>query len=521
MRPRTPRFLILLPPRRFFSRQSRPQLPFLSQPHAKRQARWITTERKQWVRSELWRAGKYTTILWTFTLLSLVAAFGVQQEYLERRFPSPHEWPFTIRKDYRSARWNEDNGEGVDWARTAEAYSRLIRRLEAELQDQLEGGILVAGVGKTGFDIEKKSEPWRRGYHDCLMGAARAAEHLDGWVRDRTRNIAFPANTVIGPSNPNPRPVPPGAKTPPREENCEAAFDPPQTYYMRVLTTKGFTERQKLEAALGYAAWLEYKGTPEAAFEMYKWALDISGSETSTDGLPSANTLMAATALAVHHARNDNLSTALPIFLSVLRARRSLPQDDQAMLSARASLDETSKGFFANLTSMVRSAIKPPSYPPPPDTGTTAPTRNSEERCQEAGIMTYIGEILYASSNTNAGREDGLAWTREAVDLAEEELRGRAASASNVAKQTCRECLETGLGNWAKMVSKLSREEREGKTTTTKVGGWLGFGGHEQEQAVKGRWESEESVVQERTKRARDVLSTPVAGRSSSSILFV
>ena len=91
----------------------------------------------------------------------LVLAFGVQQEYLNHRFPSPSEWSWVTRKDWRSARWQEDHEEDgvnlVDWARTGEAYRQLLRRLEdpnidgAGLADADEGGILVAGIGKTGW----------------------------------------------------------------------------------------------------------------------------------------------------------------------------------------------------------------------------------------------------------------------------------------------------------------------------------------------------------------------------------
>ena len=259
----------------------RPQLPFLSSSSRRPPARFLTTERKQWVSAEIRRAGKYTLVLWTTTFLLLVIAFGVQQEWLERKFPSPHEWSWITRKDFRSARWDEDHdddGNGiVDWARTGGAYRRLLQRLEdpnidgAGLQDQDEGGILVAGVGRAGFDISQKPESWRRGYYQILMGAARAAEHLDGWVRDKTRNIAFPSNVVIGPTNPDPRPVPPGAKSAPREENCEPAFEAPETYYLRILTTRGFTDKQRVDAALAYAAWLDFKKTPKTALEMYKW----------------------------------------------------------------------------------------------------------------------------------------------------------------------------------------------------------------------------------------------------------
>jgi len=124
--------------------------------------------------------------------------------------------------------------------------------------------------------------------------------------------------------------------------------------------------------------------------------------------------------------------------------------------------------------------------------------------------MTYIGEILYASNKSTVGREEGLAWTREAVDIADEELRSKAINNDKEARKTCKACLETGLGNWDKMVSKLAREERERKIKApAKVNTWLGFGGEIPAESV-GRWESEELVVQERAKRARDILTTPM-----------
>lgn len=487
-------------------------------------------------------------MLWTSTFLLLVIAFGVQQEWLERKFPSPHEWSWVTRKNFRSARWDEDHDDAdedmkrnglVDWARTGEAYRQLLRRLEepsidgAGLSDQDEGGILVAGIGKTGFDISSKPESWRRGYHQVLMGAARSAEHLDNWVRDKTRNVAFPSDVVIGPSNPNPRPVPLGAKSPPREEDCEPAFEAPETYYMRILTTQGFTEKQKLDAALAYGAWLDYKNTPQAALEMYKWALDIATSSFPSSpstkplidptthvlnteaGAPSSNILSATTALAVHHALNANLSTALPIFLSVLRARRSLPDSPTTMASTLSSNDSENEGFFKTAVSLARSALVAPKYPPPPDDGTSPPVRTPEERCLEAGIMTYIGEILYASKASTSSKEDGLAWTREAVDLAEEELRKKGVDREG--KKVCKQCLEVGLSNWATMVQKLSEQEKAAKEKGGKVGSWLGFGGEEMKDVI-GRWESEEQVVKERMRRARDVLGSaaPVHGGASN-----
>ncbi|PMD32332.1 hypothetical protein L207DRAFT_440427 [Hyaloscypha variabilis F] len=550
MRPRLPirRILFLRPfrppngPRPFTQNTltSRPQLPFLSPSSRRQTARFLTTERKQWIKNEFWLAGKYTAVLWVGSGLLLVLAFGVQQEWLDRKFPSPSEWSWVTRKDFRSAKWNEDHegpNEGlVDWARAGEAYRRLLRRLEdpnidgAGLEDQEDGGILVAGIGKTGFDISKKPEPWRRGYYEILMGAARAAEHLDDWVRDKTRNIAFPANVVIGPSNPNPRPVPPRAASAPREEDCEPAFEGPETYYMRVLTTNGFTEKQRVDAALAYGAWLEFKKTPETALEMYKWALDIATSSSTsskpivntttgildpTAGIPSSNVLSAVTALATHHAVHSDLSTALPIFLSILRARKSLPEQPVTMHST-LNPDEEMPGFWKGAMNIVHTLMVPPPYPPPPDDGTTPPTRSPKERCEEAGIMTYIGEILYASKQTKTSREDGLAWTREAVDVAEEQLRKKGVDREG--KTTCKECLQVGLANWKTMVSQMAKEEKE--TNSQRGGGWLGFGGESQKD-VAGRWEREEQVIVERQRRAQDILAAPSPAPPSSSYLRV
>lgn len=454
----------------------------------------------------------------------LVVAFGVQQEWLERKYPSPDEWSWITRKDFRSARWGQDHEDDnviVDWSRTGSAYRWLLKRLEdsnidgAGIQDAVEGGILVAGVGKTGYDVSMKSEPWRRGYYQVMMGAARAAEHLDGWVRDKSQNIAFSADMVVGPSNPNPKPVPPGIKAAPKEEDCEVAFEAPDTYYMKILTTQGFTVKQRMDAALAYAAWLDYKKTPEAAGSMYQWAMDIATS-SSTDSVvdrssgvlnpnvrnPSANILTATTALAVHHALNNRLSEALPIFISILRARRSL-QDLPTTMRSTLIPDDEKEGFWTTASAIVRSAIKAPDYPAPPDDGTTPPQRGPKERCEEAGIMIYIGEILYASKQSSTSKEDGLAWTREAVDVAEEQLRRKGLGKD--AKKTCKQCLEVGLGNWTTMVRKMAKEEKEKKAVST--GSWLGFG-LDQKDGV-GRWESEEQVIKERLRRSAELLSTP------------
>ena len=250
-------FLVLTPLR------PRPQLPFLHHSHRPvlrpqvlfqvQLARLLSTETKQYLKTQLFCVVRWTGYIWAFAGLVGLVLFGVTNEILERRNPSPGSWSFVSRWYFRVAKAREtpdpDVGGWVDWASTGQWYNDLLKRLEDPnidgkgLTSQLgadEGAIYVEGVGQTGFSIEDMPEEWRRGYYEVLRGNARAAEHLDTWLRDKARNVAFPSQVVIGPSNPRPKPVPFGAISAPREEDCEPAFAPPHVFYMKILTTQGF-----------------------------------------------------------------------------------------------------------------------------------------------------------------------------------------------------------------------------------------------------------------------------------------
>ncbi|KAI0449470.1 hypothetical protein F5B21DRAFT_494220 [Xylaria acuta] len=555
-----------LPPARLLIRhaqlasQGRPQLPFLSTPLARNhQFRYLTTERKRWLVYEVFLGFKYTVYLWAIIGCSVIAYWSVQQEWLERKYPTPHEWGFLTRLRFRIAKWGPDRTDWVetDWVVIGGYTENVISRLEdkdiegAGLEDLTEGGIWIDGIGKSGYDITAKSEAWRRGYYEALMLGATSAEQLDDHVVDTTRHFVFPASTVIGPSNPNPRPIPFGAEKAPLEENCERAYAEPETFYMRILTTRGFSSRQKMDAALAYASWLDFKGIPDAALRMYEWALSLASenvpptevpydrqSYTLRDDAraPSRNILDALTALAAHKARNEDVSTALPILLSILRARRSLPEPRvKSKTSATSSSHKPqapsdSPWTVGNVISTVRRLAAPPAYPPAPDDGESPPVRDAKERCEEAGLDLYIGEIIYASNKgTGKGREDGLAWTREAVDLAEEQLHKLspgAADADADAKKTCRECLTSGLENWAKMAARLAREEREKEEREAahgSGGSWFGlglWGDAGKAVTMPGRWAAEENVVKERTRRAQEVLDELEAPNTPFASLF-
>jgi hypothetical protein len=497
----------------------RPQVPYLSQPLQRspngllgpnaQLARVLSTETRRYIGEQVYLVVKYSAALWLFLFLSGLAYMGVDMERRERANPTPDDWSFWPRFRLRSVRSQMQSaatGETVlDWVGIGSSLRRALGRLEDRtgdgkgLVDAETGGILVDGVGHVGVDIRAKSWPWRSGYFEVIMGCAAAAEHMDGKVVDRTRGIVFPADTVIGPSNPDPRPLPPYKSAAPLEENCDRAFEPPETYYMRVVTGIGFTVGQKLDAALAYANWLEFKGLSDSAEEMYKWGIDIAKGAlpaTSTSGnvidsdsyvlQPNAteqvtpNLLRATTALAIHRARTGDVSSALPILLSVLRARRSAPVSPFPRTSERVPSPQAEvKTDIAAASSVLRKLFRPTPYPPPPPSGDLPIIRETAKpTCDESELMLYIGEILFTTSPAAAG--EGLGWTRQAVTVAEANLQSEVATDSEAKARLakCKSCLQTGIDNWETMLRQITEQQvaasaREGARNA----GWLEWRG--------------------------------------------
>ena len=544
----------------------RPQLPFLHPATGNRYPsvtrnqfqnqlyRLITTETKEYFRDQLSIGVRYSAYALAAWVLLGMMVFGFQSEVLERRFPSPPEWTMRSRFTYCNANSKahpDPNGTTLaDWGTAGQRYLQVLKRLEDPSVDgqdlepilKEEGDICVAGLGKAGLDVSHKSEPWRRGYYACLMGAAKASENRAGWVCDTTRRITFPPEVVIGPSNPRPKPVPYGAHPAPLEKNCVPASEPAETYYMKILTTQGFNSRQRLDAALAYADWLDFQGLSSTAEEVYDWGLDIaigalpvgvnnvvdikSGVIDQGATYITSNILLATTSLAFHHARNNNVAAALPIYLSVLRARRQLlvpPSEDEARSTPR----ETSTNL--SVVSFLRSMLVVPPYPPAPSTGDEIPLRTPAAICEEAGVMALIGEIMFASSSASSsttassntprgstisspsadqlkGQRSGLGWTRDAVDLAEATINS-APKDDEDAREKCSECLTVGMNNWSTMVAELLKDEQQPKAQKLpKANGswlWSSSAAVEDERL----WERESEVVGERLENVRRLLS--------------
>ncbi|KAK2075354.1 hypothetical protein P8C59_009485 [Phyllachora maydis] len=541
---------------------TRPQLPFLSAPSAARphQFRYLTTERRAWLHAEVRRGVKYTLYLW----LALASAGGVTwvlyQEVLERAHPTPREWSFFTRFHLRTALAEaevaSDPNHLPDWVLAVQLLGAVVERLE---DPAIDGQGVRDGPGDSdrpdgAKDVSDMPETWRRGYFEALLAWAWAAEHVDGWVRDRTRNLAFRPEVVIGPSNPHPKPIPYGAQSPPREQDCDPIFPSPNQIYLKMLYTEGLSVRQRMHASLAYANWLEYKGLAGPADAAYEEAVRLAASETTAAGPgllddetltlndaagpPSANLLTALTALATSRARHGDVDAALPTLVSLLRARRSLPATATPLAppTSRASdrPDPPPADALSRLRQRFLRLVREPPYPPPPPPGTAPPARDAKALCDEAALQLHIGEILYATAAParRRARDEGLAWTREAVDAAEEQLHrlGRApaaappevAAAHRAARTACRECLAAGLGNWAAMVARLARQEEEEEEEEAQgrdgeaagAAAWFGLwrgravgpGAGPQRDRSSGRWAAEEKVVLERQRRAGELL---------------
>lgn len=371
---------------------------------------------------------------------------------------------------------NEEEGF-PNWARVYDELERALKRLEntdkdgAGLQDQEEGGLLVPGVGKAGFDLTAKSEEWRQGYFEVLIGMATAAERLEGWVTTKSRRYVWAPEFVPSPTNPRPKAPLPTQLPIPEEEDRIPAADVPETFYLKIITSKGFTTYQRMTAALGYADWLSFKQLPDSAEEMYKWALDIAIS-----GLPSSdpssiidpkthvlsataprecltpNLVYAATNLATFHASQGHTTTALPILVSLLRARLAA---DPAPPKGIAKPQDSS--FVGTILSLLHE----PEYPDLPPTGDEVLLRRPEDRCEEAALKSYIGEILFAVSTSPSGHTQGLSWVRDAVSTAKSAQSIPAIEGNPTLRKKCEQCEEVGLEAWGKIMTYLAAEARE------------------------------------------------------------
>jgi len=394
--------------------------------------------------------------------------------------------------------WNEQIPKHDDWDRTIPGLD--VSDVEKEPISPL------SRMEKIGFDIEAKPEAWKQGYFEAMMGMARASEMMEDWVVDKKRKVCFPREQMEGPSNPYPKPVWPGSPSAPQEEDCGPVFDSPKLHYTRILTTKGLSRQQKIKAGLAYAGWYDFKGEHSTADALHHWALNLAigglpmpdrltttstikssfinkdtGIIPSTAPYTTGNVLTAATALASHVARFGSSESssvastssplqALPLYLSILRARRTAATAPPETFYP-APEDDYSLTTISSISLWLRSLPFRPHMNADTTTGDEPYIRTALSDCEDAALMNFVGEVLYASTldNSSAGRSsfskvldkrrrEALGWTRDAVRIAE---RGAADERMDTkGRRTCMQCLGAGLENWNKMVGALANQER-------------------------------------------------------------
>ncbi|KAF2229867.1 hypothetical protein EV356DRAFT_455058 [Viridothelium virens] len=540
--------LLLLPPA-----TPRPQLPFLYAPsrgsytlNGKFQlSRLISTETQRTIRDTTYGGIKVYLVLTFATVCLFSVVVGVSQERLERTYPTPDGWRFFTRWAYRvAAALEDDEGKGSppDWPQVGPAWRECLNRLEeigktdGQGLERMNASLELEDVPL--WDATKKSEDWRRGYFEVVMGCGRAAEHLQGWFKDETRpgSRPVPADVIVGPSNLDPRPLPPEQGPAPREEHCKPVMEAPDVFYHRIINSKGFSRRQRLQAILALADFLDYQGNQWDAERYYRDGLDLASSAFSEPekmvdrnlgvikGEASAvsdNVLLASTALAVHYARNADTTQALPIFLSALRAIRecnSLRDSAVLALDSASTIPVKPRSWVDNMIDLVKD--RP--YPPPPPSG-DEPLRASSESCLEATLLAYVGEILFATSKTNHDRVSGIAWTKDAADLAEskagqisrEQARNERlgspqqrflASRSHNDIEACQQCLETALTNLQTMLSQMTQKEVEpASQRESQTRSWFSWlSGNSRSEISPERWEEELADVNVRLEKFRE-----------------
>ncbi|XPS94471.1 hypothetical protein M3J09_003783 [Ascochyta lentis] len=477
---------------------SRPQLPFLypSGQHLSsgQIARLfsISANHKKFIKETAKLSVRYSILIFLVSSCVSIAGMGILSEQQERAFPSPHEWSLITRFRFRRGKWwqvpenNEEEGF-PNWARVYDELDCALSRLEdpdkdgAGLAEQEEGGILVPGVDKAGLDITAKSEEWRQGYYEVLIDMAAASERLEGWVTDKWRRNVWAPEFVESTSNPRPKAVLPGMPEVPDEDNRVPASDAPETFYLKIITTKGFTTHQRVTAALGYADWLSFKKLPDSAEEMYRWALDIAIaglptadpsavidrrttilSSTAPKELITPNIVYAATNLATFYAEQGKVASSLPILVSLLRAR--LSADNAPPLPNTNAQD-------SSLVGTILSLLKEPDYPPVPPSGDEPLLRNEKDRCEEAALKNYIGEILFATAGSSSEqRQQGLSWVRDGVSTSKIAQSLDSISGNDELRKKCEKCEEIGLESWGKIMTYLAAEARDKRDAATRGG---------------------------------------------------
>ena len=326
---------------------------------------------------------------------------------------------------------------------------------------------------RIGYDTTMQSEAWQRGYFETMMGMARGSEMREGYMTFKGDRSAYAPQHVRSNENPYPVPLPPtSGKECPDISECWPSFESPYFHYKRILTTRGFTSRQRMDAGLAYASYLDHKGEHDHAGAMYRWSFDLAIHGLPPDVRPESvvdvatgvimpnapfltpNIVTCSTAIARHFADTDRTNEALATYLSVLRGRRTA----QSAPRSRQYPPQGPDLSLRNVDSIIQwltSLPFHPEQPPLPPTGNEPFERKRSEECEEAALALYVAEILFAKMGR---RSEGLSWARDATETSDTRMKDKLLDKKNA--KVCEQCLNEGLKVWTGMLSVLAHEQK-------------------------------------------------------------
>jgi hypothetical protein len=121
------------------------------------------------------------------------------------------------------------------------------------------------------------------------------------------------------------------------------------------------------------------------------------------------------------------------------------------------------------------SLLSEPDYPPVPSSGDEPFLRKESDRCEEAALKSYIGEILFATAGSSSTqRQQGLSWVRDAVSTSKLAQSLEPIRTNDDIRKKCEQCEEVGLESWGKIMTYLAAEARE-KRDAANSGGLTGL----------------------------------------------
>ncbi|RPA76285.1 hypothetical protein BJ508DRAFT_379530 [Ascobolus immersus RN42] len=345
-------------------------------------ARHITTKTKLYLKSQT--RTFFETVFYGYTILFLLGwtLFGCLNLYLEQKHATPECFDFWTRLYLRQGwaylkMWG-DNDRGREFIALA------VERLDS---------ILAEKEGKKVSDKEETlaDKAWK--VLDIALGEGTVG--TKAWWREY-RKVQFEMAEAERKM---------GHKI--LERKC----------YEKIIGGSWSDSEDKARAAMKIAELDFEAGEDEACGRNLERAFELAGGDLGKkgvlDAIPATAVtkvlLEADTELQVHNVRMGNTKTALPAFLSILRARQSNPKE-------------------------------------------------LGDPCEEGKLMSYVAEILWAGRN----KKDGLAWNRKALEtvvpLAE-------------LRQSCNECARYALGNMEIMME--YNKDKKGMQEVHETKEWL------------------------------------------------